>query len=158
MVASTRLPRPWNELCLRSAGCFGEVNKQLLPPPPAFLLDVAALATILRAHAIDADTDGDWLPDAVEAMLGTSSRSEDSDRDGRSDAEEDADHDRWPDVLEVRPRLGIHRECSRFPGVTIRATSRTRPAARQRVAQAATAAPGSSALRSRRTIFAGSRP
>ena len=37
-------------------------------------IDVPTLGRLLRSHRIDADSDGDWLSDAVEAMLGTSSR------------------------------------------------------------------------------------
>lgn len=60
-----------------------------------------------------ADTDGDGIPDAEEAQLGTDPRSADTDRDGLSDRDEvrvyltnprnpDTDGDRFTDGAEVR--------------------------------------------------------
>jgi hypothetical protein len=55
---------------------------------------------VLKATRLAADADGDWLPDAVEAALGTNPEAADSDRDGVSDGEEDQDADGWANCVD----------------------------------------------------------
>ena len=51
------------------------------------------LSGILAANSPLADSDADWLPDAIELGVGLNPHSHDSDANGRGDDEEDADGD-----------------------------------------------------------------
>lgn len=60
-------------------------------PPPGFA--VSAIESALRSHQLDADADGDWLPDAIEVAVGLNPGAIDSDGDGLEDGLEDSDGD-----------------------------------------------------------------
>jgi tetratricopeptide (TPR) repeat protein len=56
-------------------------------------IDASALERLMPAERLDQDSDGDWLPDLLEAAVGLSPTTRDSDADGISDAHEDHDRD-----------------------------------------------------------------
>ncbi len=55
---------------------------------------------VLKTARLAADADGDWLPDAVEVVLGTDPLVADTDGDGTTDGEEDHDGDGWANCVE----------------------------------------------------------
>jgi hypothetical protein len=61
---------------------------------------VESLQRAVRAHALDADRDGDWIPDALEVAAGLDPAATDSDGDGTADTDEDTDGDGISNGLE----------------------------------------------------------
>jgi serine/threonine-protein kinase len=75
-------------------------------------IEVTQLTEALARHAPDADSDGDWLPDAIETAVGLKPTDRDSDGDGTPDDEEDLNGDainnavEWGIVADPRHVLG----------------------------------------------------
>lgn len=67
---------------------------------PAYRLDRGALVAALREAPADADHDGDWIPDAIERAAGLDPRRPDTDGNGVSDGDEDANRDGVSNALE----------------------------------------------------------
>jgi serine/threonine-protein kinase len=64
-------------------------------------LSAERLSALMPAHRLDADTDGDWLRDVLEAAVGLDPAARDTDGNGRPDDEEDSDGDGVPNALEL---------------------------------------------------------
>ncbi len=91
MLASPRRIRaPFSSLLLAGAMLFACGSEEGRPPPSPFatlgeLHDAIAAALASTDDAVRRDTDGDRIPDSIEAVLGTSPVDRDSDRDGLVD-------------------------------------------------------------------------
>ena len=67
---------------------------------PELQVPLGRWETVARESRIAADTDADWIPDAVESIIGTDPQRPDTDGDGVLDGDEDSDRDGWPNCAD----------------------------------------------------------